>query len=198
MTALLLVRHAAHDNVGRFLAGRMAGVRLGADGRAQADRLGRRLVRERLDAIHASPRERTLETALAIARASALPAPTVVEALDEIDFGHWSGHDFTTLNADPAFRHWNEERASARTPAGESMGDVQTRAMAHLDQVALTERGRRIAIVTHADVIKAVICRVLDLPLGAWWRFDVAPASITTLAVAGEGMRLCGLNEVVW
>lgn len=198
MSVLLLVRHAAHDNVGAFLAGRAPGIRLGADGRAQAERLAHRLKREKLDAVEASPRERTRETAEAIARASALGPPKVVPALDEIDFGCWSGHDFATLNADPDFRRWNAARATARTPAGESMGDVEARVMDHLAQVAREVDGRRIAFVTHADVIKAAACHVLGLTLDAWWRFDIMPASITTLTASGEGFRLAGLNEVVW
>lgn len=36
MTAtFFLVRHAAHDNVGGFLAGRTPGIRLGTDGQAR-------------------------------------------------------------------------------------------------------------------------------------------------------------------
>ncbi|MDR6758664.1 broad specificity phosphatase PhoE [Mycoplana sp. BE70] len=38
-TTFFLVRHAAHDNVGRFLAGRAGGVALSEPGRAQARRL---------------------------------------------------------------------------------------------------------------------------------------------------------------
>ena len=35
-TTFLMVRHAAHDDVGSYLAGRMEGVKLGAAGLAQA------------------------------------------------------------------------------------------------------------------------------------------------------------------
>jgi broad specificity phosphatase PhoE len=198
MSVFYLVRHAAHDDVGRFLAGRMVGVRLGAEGLAQAERLALRLEGEGLHRIETSPRERTQETATAIARASALPYPEVVPALDEIDFGHWSGHDFATLSQDPDFRRWNTDRAGACTPAGESMGGVADRVLGHLLEAARHEPDRRIAFVTHADVIKAAVCRVLGLTLDAWSRFDVEPASITRLAVAGDGFRLAGLNEVVW
>jgi broad specificity phosphatase PhoE len=122
-----LVRHAAHDNLGGFLAGRMPGVRLGDAGRAQAERLAKRVVAERLDAIETSPRERAGETAEAIARACGSPKPRIAAALDKIDFGSWAGKDFQTLNADPAWREWNARRATARTPAGESMADAHDR-----------------------------------------------------------------------
>jgi len=194
---IFLVRHAAHDNLGGFLAGRAPGVRLGAAGRAQAERLAERMMEERLDAIEASPRERTVETAEALARASGLPRPRVVDALDEVDFGDWAGKDFQTLDADPAWRKWNAQRAVARTPSGESMGDVQARALAHIH--ALVKAGApRVALVTHADVIKAIVCGVLGLSFDSWSRFDIAPASITRIAPVSAGLRLDGLNEVVW
>nr|WP_247658560.1 histidine phosphatase family protein [Aquabacter sp. L1I39] len=176
----------------------MPGVHLGEAGRAQAQRLAARLKGEGLERVHCSPRERTRETAGAIAEASALPDPIMAAALDEIDFGRWSGHDFETLNRDPDFCRWNAERATARTPAGESMGQVQARVVDHLDQVARHASAAPFALVTHADVIKAAVCHVLALPLDAWWRFDIAPASITRLETGPQGYRLVGLNDVVW
>ena len=46
-TTVFLVRHAAHDRLNRILCGRMPGVSLGADGRAQAAALAERLAREK-------------------------------------------------------------------------------------------------------------------------------------------------------
>jgi broad specificity phosphatase PhoE len=189
-----LVRHAAHDNVGGFLAGRMPGVNLGPAGLAQAARLAERLAIEKLEAVESSPRERTCETAKAIARASGLANASIADALDEIDFGAWTGKNFDELDADPAWRTWNEQRATARTPAGESMADVQARALAHLK----TLKAERVALVSHADVIKVLVCAVLGLPLDAGQRFDIEPASITRLIAGPAGLKLSGLNEVIW
>lgn len=198
MSVILLVRHAAYDDIGGFLAGRSPGVGLGATGRAQAARLAARLRRERLDMVEASPRERTQETARAIADASGLAEPRTVDALDEIDFGRWSGQEFARLDADPLFRAWNEARATARTPAGESMSDVQTRIVRHMEVLTRAPNAACIALVSHADVIKAAVCYVLGLPLDAYRLFDVDPASITKVRAGPTGMRLAGLNEVVW
>ena len=69
MTTVLLIRHAVNDFVktGK-LAGRLAGVRLNDEGRAQAEALGRRLAEAPLSRIYASPIERTMETAAAIVK----------------------------------------------------------------------------------------------------------------------------------
>ena len=196
-TTFLLVRHAAHDNVGGFLAGRKPGVHLGTAGRGQAARLGERLARETLDGLYASPRERTQETAQAIAAGRDLAIGTEPD-LDEIDFGHWSGRDFPDLNTDPLWRQWNTVRSVARTPGGETMLDVQTRVLGLMERLGRAYAERSVALVTHADVIKAAVSYHLGLPIDAWSRFEVSPASLTTLVVGDWGAKLLGLNEVVW
>lgn len=195
MTTFFLVRHAAHDDVGRFLAGRMPHVRLGEPGRAQAARLGGRMRRESFAAIYASPRERTRETAEAIAAACGIAAVHTDAALDEIDFGSWSGRSFDDLNGDPEWRRWNEVRSIAATPGGETVLDVQARVVGLVRRLHAAGGGASQVLVSHADVIKAAVCFYLGLALDAWPRFDIAPASITTLAVEDWSARIIGLNE---
>lgn len=196
-TTFFLVRHAAHDNLGGWLAGRKPGVRLGPDGRAQAGRLAQRMRRERFTAIHVSPRERTQETAAAIAAACGTRAIATCAGLDEIDFGDWSGKDFEELNRDPRWRRWNDARGEARTPAGESMADVRQRVLGCVDRLAADHPDEAVVLVSHADVIKAAVCHVLGLPAEAGFRFDVEPASISTIVIGVWGSKLLGLNEVV-
>jgi broad specificity phosphatase PhoE len=191
------IRHAAHDNVGGFLAGRMEGIRLGPAGKAQAERLAHRMQREEINAIYSSPRERTRQTAAAIAQACDLDEPQTAEALDEIDFGTWSGQTFETLDADPAWRRWNSTRSLCRTPGGESMLDVQQRILS-LVEMLLRRRGEsKVALVSHADVIKAAVSHFLGLPIDAWPRFDIAPASITSIAAGDWGAKVITVNELV-
>jgi len=192
----VLLRHAAHDNVGGFLAGRMPGVILGEAGRAQADRLARRLRPERIDAVLASPRERAQQTAQAVASARGLAVETAAE-LDEIDFGHWSGQGFEVLQQDPLWQRWNAVRSLIRTPGGETMLDVQRRVLGLMERLAGQQDGRCLALVSHADVIKAAVLHHLGLPIDAWPRFDIAPASITRLVVGDWGAQLLGLNETL-
>ncbi len=196
ITTFLLLRHAAHDNVGGFLAGRMSGVVLGEAGRAQAERLARRLRPERIDAIFASPRERTQQTAQAVAAACGLPM-TTAEELDEIDFGRWSGQDFEALQQDPLWQRWNAVRSLIRTPGGETMLDVQRRVLGLMERLVEKRGGQCVVLVSHADVIKAAVLHHLGLGIDAWPRFDIAPASITRLVIGDWGARLLGLNETV-
>lgn len=196
MTAtVFLVRHAAHDALDTRLTGRAPGAGLGAAGKAQAGRLGRRLARENLTAILSSPRERTRETAALIAAATGVGPVEILDALDEVDFGPWAGRSFAALEADPDWRRWNMARGFARAPGGETMLEVQARMASVLEMVLARFRQGRVALVSHSEPIKAAVMYVLGLPLDAWNRFEIAPASLT-VAVLGEwGGKITLLNE---
>jgi broad specificity phosphatase PhoE len=200
-TKLFFVRHAAHDNVGSYLAGRMDGVRLGPDGLAQAQRLGERMRRENFAAIIASPRERTRQTAVAISDAAGVGPVKIADELDEIDFGRWNGRSFEELNTDPDWREWNVNRGAASTPAGQTMAQVQERVVGFTQRIANAASragaGRAVVLVSHADVIKAAVCHFLGVPLANVDRFEISPASVTTLVVGEWGAKLYALNETV-
>ncbi len=63
-TTLLLIRHGSNDLLKeRRMGGRMPGIHLNEQGRAEAKALTRRLARTRLAAVYSSPLERAVETA---------------------------------------------------------------------------------------------------------------------------------------
>ena len=146
-------------------------------------------------AIEASPRRRTRQTAIAIARTWACPVVTEPD-MDEIDFGCWGGQPFSVLWNDPRWRRWNEQRAQASTPAGESIEAVQSRAMRHLRALAHVP-ARSVLIVTHAEVIRAIVLRCLDAPIDRYRDLDIAPASMTTLRLQDGVARVLSVNECV-
>lgn len=194
MTAtILLIRHAAHAELGRVLSGR-GDVPLSAAGRDQASRLARKLGQAPLDEVHTSPVRRAHETATTITNAAGLTAE-VVPSLTEIDFGQWTGSSFAELAADPRWDEWNTQRAQGAVPGGETMQGVQQRVLSHLRSVAREAAGKVVAMVSHADVIRAGVAGVLGLPLGRMLGFDIDPASVTRIVAGSWGERLVTLNE---
>lgn len=168
-------------------------IALNAAGRAEAERLAERLAGSPLTAIHASPRRRTRETAEIVAARHELPV-TLVDGLDEVDFGDWTGRSFASLDGDPDWHRWNAERATASTPGGETMAAATARAVAHVAE--LERDGGTILCVSHCDVIRGVAAHYLGLGLDRLLAFDCAPGSLTTLALAGGQGRIVTLNEV--
>jgi probable phosphoglycerate mutase len=183
--------------VGGYLAGRSPNVFLGAAGRAQAQRLGDRMRREKFDAIFSSPRERTRETAQAVSIACEVGPVNTRSELDEIDFGSWSGKTFVELDGDPRWHRWNRSRGAAVTPTGESMEDARRRICGCMEELCQEFAGRTVVLVSHADVIKCAICDVLSLPVESCFRFDIDPASISTVVKGDWGAKLLRLNETV-
>ncbi|RXZ65427.1 histidine phosphatase family protein [Pelagerythrobacter rhizovicinus] len=197
MTAkILLIRHATHSDLGSRLSGRSRGGSLSAVGYTQAHAIARYLAEGRLDRIETSPVTRARETAAILSSRTGLPV-TVAPALDEIDFGEWEGRAFAELEDDPRWRDWNAARSVATAPDGESMASVQSRALAHIADTAKSTRGTAIAMVTHCDVIRAVVAGVLGLSLDNLLRFSVDPASVTRLEVGTWGAKVCSINEAV-
>jgi probable phosphoglycerate mutase len=75
------------------------------------------------------------------------------------------------------------------------MLEVQARAVG-LIEARHREAEGAVVLVSHSDVIKVAVAYYLGLPVDAWHRFDVDPASITTLVVGDWGARVVRLNEV--
>lgn len=167
---------------------------LTSHGRQQAELLGQRLASEGLDRVQTSPRERTRETADAIGRSAGVPVE-IVDALDEIDFGAWAGRDFTELSDDPLWQEWNTRRDRARCPDGETMGEATARITSHLQELARTHPGKRIALVSHADMLRGLIASLLGLGLDKMLRFEIAPASISRVDWSDSGAVLQSLND---
>ena len=198
MTAtIFLIRHAAHGHIGHTLSGRQRELPLSDTGRRQALALAGYLAPTEFAAIQSSPIERACQTANAIAVGRQELTVETVPALTEIDFGEWTGKPFTTLEGDPRWAGWNRYRSRASAPGGESMQQVQARAVAHVLNAAETYAGRRVLMVSHCDVIRAVLCHALGLTLDNILRFDVDPASISVIQAGDWGMRVTRMNETI-
>lgn len=165
-------------------------------GERQAAAVGELLGRQRLDLIQTSPRERTRQTADAIASRTGAPVE-IAQALDEIDFGEWTGLGFDELEGRPLWRQWNEARGSTRCPGGETMAEAVDRIAEHAHALARSRTGARIALVSHADMLRGLVARVLGLPLDHMLRFEIAPASVSRIEIGDRGGCVLGLNETV-
>lgn len=194
MTAqLLLVRHAAHADLGHALSGRGGGG-LTERGRRQAERLAGALAPFKPAAVYASPRLRTVATADVLAARFGLVAG-VEPALDEIDFGDWTGIAFAELAGNARWDRWNRERSRAAPPNGESMSAATTRIADALREIAARHPGAAVVAVSHGDMIKGALAHYLGLSLDHILRFDVAPASFSRIMIGEWGAQVLSINE---
>lgn len=181
MTTFFLIRHAQCDGVGRILWGRKRDVHLNEDGKSAARALAERVAHDRLDAIYSSPLERALETADEIAQRSRLPRITISQPLNELDYGDWTGQTIESLAGDSVWQQFNTVRTRTPIPGGESILSAQTRIVDELKRLSLKHENGKVAIVSHADVIKAALAYFAGLDLDQMNQIDVPPCSITRL-----------------
>jgi probable phosphomutase (TIGR03848 family) len=193
-TTVLLVRHGMTDYVGRALAGRSTDVHLNPEGRQQAERLAARLAHYPLSALYSSPLERALETAAPLAAARSLDV-RLCEGAMELDFGEWTGRTMAELEADPLWTRFNTERTATRAPGGELMSEAQSRMIGAVEALRGRHAGAAIALVSHADVIRAALAHYAGISLDVMSRFDIRPASVSAVRLWDDWAVILCVNE---
>ena len=194
MTTFFLIRHGSCSGLGRTLWGRTPGICLNEKGKVQAQRLADRFREITLHAIYSSPLERALETAETLGRQMNIEVHKH-PAFNEIHFGDWTGKSFEALSSQQCWRRFNTQRAATRIPNGESFVEVQNRAVTALYSLRSQYNSANIAIVSHADVIKAAVGYVATTPIDLLQRIEISPCSVSVIAMDNDSPRLLTINN---
>ncbi len=195
MTRLFLIRHGANDSLKEnVLVGWTPGIHLNQKGRTQAQALAQRLAPVEIEAVYASPLERTMETAQIVAAPHELPV-VVRERLGEVRFGRWTGEPLTKLRRRRLWRAVQFAPSTMRFPGGESFCEMQARVVAELDELRAKHPRQTIAVGSRAAVIKAAVAHYAGLHLDLFQRLVISPASLTVVALGGPVPYLACMNE---
>jgi len=196
MTEILLIRHAVNDWVATGkLAGWTPGVHLSPEGQTQAAALGTHLASARINAIYASPLERTMETAQAIAAHYPTLRIEPLESVGEVRYGDWQGAKLKALRRQPLWQTVQLYPSRAQFPAGEAIRQAQVRAVDAIEAIVRRHPGQRVAVVSHSDIIKLIVTYYVGAPLDAFQRIEISPASVTVLVLHHDRPMLVRLND---
>ena len=180
---IVLVRHGRTSaNERGILAGRSPGVTLDEVGQEQATALARRLAAVPFATIVTSPLERTRETAAHIHAHQELSASDVVvdERFIECNYGTWTGQSLATLAKKPLWKQVQSHPSAVTFPDGESLMVMSMRAVSAIRDWNQRSRDADVlAVVSHGDVIKAVLADALGMHLDAFQRLSVDPCSVS-------------------
>jgi probable phosphoglycerate mutase len=197
VTTVLLVRHGLTSLTGPVLAGWTPGVHLDERGRAQAAARGERLLAGPLTAIVASPLERCRETAAAIL-AGRDPAPPlhVDEDVGEVRYGTWTGRELQALRKEPLWAVVQGHPSAAVFPDGEALAEMSARAVAAVRRWnAVLGPGATYALVSHGDLIKAILADALGLHLDGFQRIGVDPCSLSVVRYGPAATAVERVND---
>jgi broad specificity phosphatase PhoE len=179
-TRLYLVRHGATPLTEEDRFSGAEGVYLSDEGRAQAERLAKRLAESEISAAYSSPLDRSLATTLIIAKPHALK-PIILDGLREISHGHWEG--LTRKEVETRFpaeyAAWEEDPFTFAPEGGESGISVLSRAMPAIREVVVGHKDEDILVVSHKATLRLIISCLLGFDgRGYRDRLDQAPACL--------------------
>ena len=193
MSRIFLLRHAhSVANAKGILAGRMENMPLSKEGIKQREVLIRRFGgtgSEKFDQIISSPIQRCRETISFITE-----DPFIADEFQEVDYGKWTGKRTASLSRNKAWREIHRNPASVRFPDGETLPEVQTRALLGLDK-HLKKGAKNILIATHADVVKVLILHALGTHLNNIDKLQINNASISILEKDEQNLRVIRVND---
>ena len=198
-TRIYLVRHGATDLTAEDRFAGATEVSLSDEGRTQVAALAQRLRGDHLDAVYASPLQRTMETARLIAAPHGLE-PLAEPDLREIDYGHWEGRSRDEIEADDGdeYNAWQEDPLTVAPAGGESGIDVLARALPVLRRIVQNHRHQAVLVVSHKGTNRLLVSSLLGFDARGYRdRLDQSPAGLTILDFATDvRARLRLFNDV--
>lgn len=161
MKGLIFIRHAETDLAGTFCG--HTDPPINARGRQQVNELLAHLASDSLDAIYSSDLRRAADTAAALADTFSVPYKTTPN-LRELYFGEWEGLTWNEIeNRDGDYaRLWIESSPHLSAPNGESFAAFESRVLREVNRILHIAINKRIAVVTHAGVMRVVLSRLLS------------------------------------
>ena len=197
-TRILLVRHGETDwNRIRRFQGR-SDLPLNQKGRKQGDALAWALKDEAITAIYSSPLTRAMEMAQLIKVFHPSAPLFAEEGLIEMNLGEFEGmegHRWAELY--PDFRKaWQENPASVTMPGGESLAEVQTRAIKTLERITKPYPPETtLLLCSHNFVNLTILCYAMKIPLDRIRELRQETATLNFLYKQGERLWAQAVNE---
>ncbi len=190
MSRIFLLRHAhSVANAKGILAGRMENIPLSKEGQTQRTLLAIRLNGATFDQVLSSPIQRCIETLGELTL-----KVDIAEEFQEVHYGDWTGKKTSTLMRNAAWREIHKNPASVRFPNGETLPEVQTRALLGIDKY-VNKKSKNILISTHADVVKVLVLHALGTHLNNIDKISVDNASISIIDRTKDGFRVIKVND---
>ena len=193
MTTIYLVRHGVTSHTGQKLTGWMEGVHLTEDGKREAAATAEYLAEVPFKAIYSSPIDRTRETAEIIAARHEIEV-TITRGIGEVQYGKWTNRSLKTLSRTKLWSTIQRWPSAVRFPEGETLREVQTRAVDEIERLREKHPDETICCVSHADTIKLIVAHYLGVHIDLFQRIFIGPASVSVVHIGDSGPQVLALN----
>lgn len=113
----------------------------------------------------------------------------------EVNFGDWENRLFSEIESN-TLTHWTENFVTLAPPNGESFSDLCQR-VENFWQDLIQLKNKRVFIVTHAGIIRALLAVILKLPPANAFQFRVDCGSIHKLRYENAYTYIEFLNSTI-
>ncbi|MFH1407454.1 MAG: histidine phosphatase family protein [Patescibacteria group bacterium] len=122
----------------------------------------------------------------------------VTPSLNETDYGDFEGKSVDEVRE--RFPHlmetWLRKPANIRFPKGETFGEVQERALSKVRELESVYLDKTVLMCTHVDVIKMILCGLLEMSIDMKPFFDISNGSFTYISSSYRGLVVRMVNFV--
>lgn len=178
---IFLIRHTTPDIEKGLIYGRLD-VPLSSTFQHEKETLIQQLPKP-IDAVFSSPSQRCIKLAEAIS-----PHYTIDKNLYELDFGLWEAQTWDTINRQES-DYWMEDVVKRSPPQGETLEKMKTRVMQFWERLNGLQ-AQKVAVITHAGVIRIILSVINNVPLKSLFDFKVAYGQVFHLAGVENKMAL--------
>ena len=159
---------------------------LSEEGFVQAELMGSWFTDSDVESIFTSPRTCTADTADVIAKHVKLPTYFKHSGLTEKKEGEWEGKTYWEIRDkySKQWQKWSKDQINFKPEGGESVVDFVARCGRALKDILTNySTGNRMVLVTHKDVVRAMIMNAMNIPVDNFYRLEVLPASISRVDI---------------
>jgi alpha-ribazole phosphatase len=193
-TRVILIRHTNTGFRGRYFLGKKD-VPITRDGVEHARRIGRLLMKQRIDRICSSRLRRAIMTAGEIAKPRKLGVEER-EEFNEIDFGVMDGLTEEEVNEryPGLIEERKKDKETFRPPGGESYAEARKRVMPAFRELFRENPGKTVVVVMHGVLMKLVFREITGKgidDIGEYIGFGCR----MTYEESREGIRFVGIEN---
>lgn len=131
-----------------------------------------------IQTIFSSPQLRAQQTAQALALVKKLPVQSD-ERLAELDFPRWQGKAHAEIKNDEVYISRKKDFFNFRHPEVENYESLMKRIGEFVSE--MEKASKDIAVVSHGDVVKAFIVKLMNVAPESFFQFKIQNASCTVL-----------------
>lgn len=196
MKKLYLIRHGQSKwNIEEKVQGQ-TDISLTKKGKHEAELMGKRLKNKKIDSIYSSDLSRAYETASIIGEKIDKKIKTM-EELREMNFGIWEGmYNLEIKEKEPIdFILWRKDPCALKIEKGETLDELQERAMNAINNIINNDPGKNIVIISHGATLKTIILGLIKMELFHFKNLTLSNVGLTIIEFRDYNKVIKVLND---